>query len=112
MGHRIERIESIILRELTFVLRESRNPKFQFISITKVSVTSDLSYATVWYTIMGTTQEKEATSKELISARGYLRSELASRIDLRKTPELRFKYDESLEKGNRIEEILKQSKEN
>lgn len=107
MGHRIERIESIILRELTMILRDSRNPKFQFISITKVSVTSDLSYATVWYTIMGTSQEVEATSKELIQARGYLRSELASKIDLRKTPELRFKYDESLEKGNRIEEILK-----
>ena len=56
---------------------------------------------------MGTNQEIEATSKELIQARGYLRSELASKIDLRKTPELRFKYDESLEKGNRIEEILK-----
>ena len=107
MGFRIDRVEKMIERELALILSESaKNELLKFVSITKVSVTKDLSVATIWYTVLGNPNEISATSKQLVNASGFLRSELAHRLDLRKTPELRFKYDESLEYGNRISAIL------
>lgn len=107
MAFRIERVEKIIERELASILFESaHNEKLKYVSVTKVSLTKDLSIATIYYTILGNKGEIEATKKELENARGYLRTELAHRMDLRKTPELKFKYDESLAYGNHISEIL------
>lgn len=97
----------ILEREIATILFDSaHNDKLKFISITKVSLTKDLSIATVYYTVLGNQGEIESTKKEFENAKGYIRSELAKRIDLRKTPELRLKYDESLAYGNRISEIL------
>ena len=107
MAYRIDRIEKMIERELAIILNENaKNQLLKFVSITKVTVTNDLSLATVWFTVLGNQNEIEATSKQLVNAAGYLRSERAHRIDLRKTPELRFKYDESLMYGNKIDAIL------
>ena len=89
---------------------EAKNVLLKYVSVTKVKVTTDFSLATIWYTIMGDENEIQATKKALEEAKGYLRTELAQRLDLRKTPELRFKYDESLEYGNRIEKILEEIK--
>lgn len=111
MSFRVERVEKIIERELASILFENaHNEKLKFVSITKVSLTKDLSIATIYYTILGNPGEIEATKKELENAKGYLRTELAHRIDLRKTPELKLKYDESLTYGNHISEILEQLK--
>ena len=109
MAYRLERVEKIIERELASILFDSvKNEKLKFVSITKVSVTKDLSIATVWYTVLGNEGEIEATKKEIVDAKGYLRSELAHRLDLRKTPDLKFKYDESLAYGNKISKILEE----
>lgn len=106
MGFRLERVEKIIERELASILFDAHNDVLKFVSVTKVSVTKDLAIATVWYTVLGSQTQIEATSKELVKASGFLRTELAHRVDLRKTPELRFKYDESLIYGNHISEII------
>ena len=109
MGFRIERVEKIIERELANILFEdAKNSKLKFISITKVSLSKDMAVANVWFTVLGKDDEMEATAKELAEAKGYLRSELAHRLDLRKTPELRFKYDESLAYGNKITAMLEE----
>lgn len=111
MAYRIERVEKIIERELANILFDStNNNKLKYVSITKVSLTNDLSIATVYYTILGNLGEIESTKEDLEKSKGYLRSILAKRIDLRKTPELRFKYDESLAYGNHINEILENLK--
>lgn len=111
MAFRLERVEKIIERELASILaNEVKNAKLRFVSITKVQVTKDLSIATVWFTVLGKDTEIESTSKNLIDAKGFLRSELAHRLDLRKTPDLKFKYDESLAYGNKISKILEELK--
>jgi len=111
MGYRIDRIEKMIEKELALILMtEAKSELLKFVSITKVTVTKDLSLATIWYTVLGKEDEIQATSKQLINASGFLRSELAHRLDLRKTPDLRFKYDESLIQGNKIEAILESLK--
>ncbi len=110
MAYRVGRVEKIIEREIANILFDSHNEKLKYVSITGTNVTKDLSIATVYYTILGKDTEIEATKKELENAKGYIRSELAHRIDLRKTPDLRFKYDESLAYGNHISAILDQLK--
>ena len=107
MAFHQERLEKTFARELAEILRsEVKNPLLTYVSITKVALTKDLSLATVWYTVMGDDTEIEATKKAMENAKGFLRSELASRVKMRKAPDLKFKYDESLAYGNRIEEIL------
>lgn len=109
MAYRVERIEKIIFRSLQdILLNEAHNELLSFVSITKVSLNKDMSVAMVWYTVFGSDGEVEATSKALENAKGYLRSEIAHRLDIRKTPELRFKYDNSMSYGNHIEEILEE----
>lgn len=105
--YHIERMNKIIERELsTILLRDAKNQLLKFVSVTKVAVTSDMSYATVWYTVLGNENEIEATKKALEESKGFLRSELSKKLDVRKTPDLRFKYDESLMYGKHIEELL------
>ena len=89
---------------------EAKNQLLKYVSITKVALTNDLSLATIWFTVIGNQNEISATSKALEDAKGFLRSVLSKRIDTKKAPELKFKYDESFEQGNRIEQILKNLK--
>ena len=110
MAYRVERVEKIIERELASILFDSSNNKLKFVSITKVALTSDLSLATVYYTVLGNEGEIESTKEDLEKSKGYLRSSLAKKLDLRKTPELKFKYDESLAYGNKISKILEELK--
>ena len=107
MAYHVERMNKIAMRELSSILLiDSKNPLLKFVSITKVMLTADLSYATVWYSIIGKDTEIEATKKALEESKGFLRTELSKRLEIRKTPDLRFKYDESLEYGKHIEELL------
>ena len=111
MAYRIQRVEKIIERELaSIIFSEVHNELIKFVSITKVALNKDMSVAMVWYTVLGNDGEIEATKKALEQAKGFLRSELAHRLDLRKTPELRFKYDESLAYGNHINEVIENLK--
>ena len=111
MGYRVQRVEKIIERELaSIIFSEVHNELIKFVSITKVALNKDMSVAMVWYTVLGNDGEIEATKKALEQAKGFLRSELAHRLDLRKTPELRFKYDESLSYGNHINEVIENLK--
>lgn len=111
MAYRVQRVEKIIERELaSIIFSEVHNELIKFVSITKVALNKDMSVAMVWYTVLGNDGEIEATKKALEQAKGFLRSELAHRLDLRKTPELRFKYDESLVYGNHISEVIENLK--
>ena len=111
MAYRVQRVEKIIERELaSIIFSEVHNELIKFVSITKVALNKDMSVAMVWYTVLGNDGEIEATKKALEQAKGFLRSELAHRLDLRKTPELRFKYDESLAYGNHINEVIENLK--
>lgn len=107
MSVRVLRVEKIIERNLsTILLNEAHNELLKYVSVTKVSLNNDMSVANVWYTVLGNEGEIEATKEALHKSVGFLRSALAKELDLRKTPELRFKYDESLSYGNHISEIL------
>lgn len=112
MSIKIERIESNILREVNYILKnEVRNPKLDFVSITEVKVSSDLGHAKLYVTTLNP-ENKDEVMEELKKTSGYVRKKLSERIDIRHTPELNFVYDESIEYGRKIEEKIKSLKEN
>lgn len=105
-----ERINSNLQKELSYIIaNEVKNPNIKFVTITACDVTSDLSYARIYFTTLGNPKE---TLNGLKSAKGYIRRILADRIELRHIPELEFIYDESIEYGKKIEEKIKEINEN
>lgn len=107
-GHRIGRTTEDIKRELTSIFTTVKDPRVAdcFISIIRVEVTNDLSYCTVYFSVIeGIDRAKEAL-KGLKSASGYIRRELGMRLHLRHTPELIFKATDSIEYSANISRIL------
>ena len=107
MTLKAEKIAGIIQKEISEIIQFSlKDPKIGFITITYVTVTNDLSIAKIYVSFLGQKPREEAGMKALDRSRGYLRSELAKRMTIRKVPELIFKLDDSLERGNKIERII------
>jgi len=105
MSLNTDRLSKTIAKELSILLsREAKDKNLSSVTVTEVRVTNDLSFATIYYTVPDFLKEKIVVSLE--KAKGFLRSELARRVKARKMPELIFKYDEALEYGNHINEIL------
>ncbi len=105
---RLGRIEEEYKKELSHIIGyELKNPNVTgLISVTKVKVTNDLKFAKVYVSILNAKNVKE-TIAGLKKSSGFIRSELARRVNLRNTPELIFELDDSLEYGARIDSILK-----
>lgn len=112
MSIKSERLGSQIQRELGEILqKEVKDSKIGFVTVTGVDVTNDLSIATVYVTILGGDNKTEAALKAIERAKGFIRTSLGKRIQVRKIPDLRFKYDESNEYGNKIDSILEKLKQ-
>lgn len=107
--YRQEKLAELIASELSDLLRTRvKDPRVGFVSITRVEVSGDYRHAKVYASVMGNKDEQIGTMKALQHATGFLRHELASRLDLRYTPEIVFKLDHSLEEGARILELIKE----
>lgn len=107
--NRLGRIDEEYRREISQIISyDLKNPNVTgLISVTKVKVTNDLKYAKVYVSILNSKNIKE-TLAGLKKSAGFIRSELARRINLRNTPEIIFELDDSMEYGERIDTILKQ----
>ncbi len=100
-GFRIDRVSEDIRREIIAVIRELKDPRVmgKMLTVVRVEVSSDASYAKVYVSdLKGIESAKEAV-KGLTAATGYIRREVGSRLHLRKTPELKFVADDSIEQG-------------
>ena len=108
-NNRIGRIDEEYRKELSQIIGyELKNPNVTgMISVTKVKVTPDLKYAKVYISILNSKNTKE-TMEGLKKSSGFIRSELAKRINLRNTPELVFEIDDSMEYGAKIDSILRE----
>jgi ribosome-binding factor A len=103
---RPQKLADLMQRELSELLqRELRDPRVGMITITAVDVSPDFSHAKVLYTTLDPAHVEEA-GKGLKRAAGFLRSQLARRIKLYTTPELRFEYDVSVERGDRLSRLI------
>ena len=111
-GFRINRITSDIKITLSELLREIKDPRVsKLLSIVKVDVSGDLSYATVYVSAIEGYEATVNSVKALKSASGFLRRELGSKLMLRKVPELRFVADDSIEQSANISKIIDSFKE-
>ncbi|HRH80622.1 MAG TPA: 30S ribosome-binding factor RbfA [Thiobacillaceae bacterium] len=102
---RARRIAEQIRAELADILRrELKDPRVHDVTLTSVEVTSDLEHAKVWFTLL--TGDRDEVRKALGHAAGFLRTELSHRMRLRSVPKLVFAYDESVERGAYLSELI------
>ncbi len=108
MSIKIDRIASNFVKEISYILaNEIKDSDIHFVTVTDCKVTSDLSFAKVYVTVLDQ-EKKEETIKALNNAAGFIRKTLADRVDVRHIPELSFVYDESIDYGKKIETIIEQ----
>jgi len=107
---RTQRLGDLIQRDLSELIRlELRDPRVGMLTITSVDVSPDMSHAKVFFTMLEK-DKLEDTLHGLKRSAGFLRSQLAKRIKMYTTPELRFEYDESVERGDRLSRLIDSTK--
>lgn len=109
LGRINEELKKVISQVINYELENSKVTGM--VSVTKVKITPDLRYAKVYVSMLDTKDVKK-TLEGLKQSTGFIRSRVASSVNLRVTPELVFEYDDSEEQGYRIEQILRELKEN
>jgi len=108
-GYRPDRVGDQIRHELSEILTrgEVHDPGIGFITLTRVQVTGDLQLARVFYTSLGDANARKETARALTRATGFFRRQIGARLQLRRVPELEFRFDESIANQDRIEQILR-----
>ncbi|MFO7969571.1 MAG: 30S ribosome-binding factor RbfA [Bacillota bacterium] len=106
----VKHLETDVQRVLSDIIQNDIKDNLGFITITDVKITNELSYMYAYYTIYGNENVIENTKKALERANGYIKNQIAKRVNMRKVPELVFKYDKSYETGKRVDEIIRNIK--
>lgn len=110
MSRRLQRVGDLIRSELsTLFLNSLRDPRVKLASVSRVEVSSDLRWAKVRVSVLGSEQDRELCILALEGARGFLRSRLAASLHLRAVPELRFELDRGAEYSEKITRLLEDS---
>jgi ribosome-binding factor A len=109
--NRSDRVRKAIMREVSDIIAHGiKEPRLvnEVISVTDVEVTQDLRFARIFVSVMGNEEKQKAVMEILIEAQPKIRSEIGHRIRLRYTPEIDIKFDDSLERGARVSQLLDQ----
>lgn len=108
---RKDRVADLLHHEISqLLIKGIKDPRIGFVTITGVVVSDDLKEAKVYYSLIGTEEDKKAASAGLKSSTGFIRSSLRKLLALKHIPNLHFRFDSSLEYGERIERLLKEVK--
>ncbi|MBI4057397.1 MAG: 30S ribosome-binding factor RbfA [Elusimicrobia bacterium] len=109
MSQRISRLEELIKEEVSKILKTLKDPELQgLITLTGVKLTKDLKAATLFYSVLGTLEDREHSSRALIRSQNHIRSLLWERLHIKYIPTIAFEYDSTPEKAARVERILNQ----
>lgn len=107
------RVNSEVHREISEIIREVKDPRVGIMtSVTDVEVTPDLKYANIYISALGSEDASAKTLEGLKAANGFIRRELARRLNLRNTPELRFLADDSLAYGMKMDKLINELMQN
>jgi ribosome-binding factor A len=110
-GRRANRIGDLILREIAdLLMTRVKDPRVQKTTVTGISVSQDLRYAKVFYSLIGSEQEILEAQRGLESATGFIKREIGLRMDLKYVPDIVFKHDPSLAEGDHMEKLLQKIK--
>ena len=107
---RSDKISDLLRKEISLIInKETKDPRLQKLNITAVKVSDDIGIATVFYTMIGESIEKEKSSidnKVLKKFSGMVRSKLSKTMQIRRVPVINFRFDESIEYSDNIENLL------
>ena len=105
---RVRKIQEFIKQEVSkIILRELKDPRMGFVTVTDAHITGDLREATVYISLFGSDEDKKNTLAALKSANGFIRTEVGRRLGIRYSPTIEFKEDTSLDYGMKIDKILR-----
>ena len=108
---RADRVSGLIQETLSDLLNKSiHDPRLQMATITKVKMSADLKLARIYFAIYGDDQKSGDAAKGFESARGFIKRMLARKLGLRYMPDLKFFYDDSLDYGSHIDQLLEKIK--
>jgi len=106
-GKRATRVGDLLLREMAFLLLEKvKDPRVQGVTLTGVRLSNDLKQAKVFYSVLGGEREAENARAGLNSARGFIKKQIGTRMELRYVPDILFVHDASLEEGSHMERVF------
>jgi len=110
MSHRIERVNNLIRREVSTLLqRQVKDPRLgSFVAVTEVSTSHDLRHAKIFISCLDNKEKKQEILSVLATASGFFRRELAGCLRLRRIPELSFHWDDSIERGDHLLQLIDQ----
>jgi len=104
---RLARINDELMKECANVIRQLKDPRIPaLVSVLRTETTRDLSLCKVYLTMYGTDEEKAACFEAILGAAGFIRTEIARRMNLRQTPELKFIPDDSIERGQNLIQLI------
>ena len=107
--NRPERVAQMVQQLLGEIFaRGMRDPRIGLVTITGVKMSPDLREARVYWTVHGDLEQRKHTAKGLDNARGFLRREVGSELKLRVVPNLSFTYDEAIDRGERIDQLIRE----
>lgn len=109
MSRRLQRLNALLRREISeLILRELRDPRLaEIVTLTRVSTAPDLKAATVYVSVMGEAEVKAATMNALAHAAPFIRRHLTSRLTIRRTPDIQFTLDETMEQAAHVLDLMK-----
>ena len=111
MSHRADRLAHEVRIQVSLIIAsELRDPRVGLATVTDAQMSPDLRYARVFVSVLGDEQEKQKTLAALNQAAGFVRRQLGAKLRLRHSPELTFCFDQSVEQGARMEEVLAEVK--
>jgi ribosome-binding factor A len=106
------RVGDMILKEISEMLIKGnvRDPRVERVVLTGIKLTDDLGFARVYFTVIGDQIDKQNIMEGLQSASSYIKRELSKRLRIRRIPDLKFEFDEALQEGYRVDELLRETK--
>jgi ribosome-binding factor A len=108
---RADRVSELIHAEMVGILRDIKELNHGLLTVTKVKLTDDLQTCRIFYSVIGTQEDKESVDKVLKENLKHIRFQLANSVDFRRTPTIEFKYDSSAEEAIRVFELLDKIKQ-
>lgn len=112
MSDRMRRVNSVVRETVAEIVEELKDPRLGFVTITGVETAPNLRHATVFYSVIGSREQQEATQAALDAAAPRVSHEVGRQVRMKYTPKLAFRLDESIEHGERISKLLREIDQN
>jgi len=106
MSERMRRVNESVRAVIAEAVTDLKDPRIGLVTVTGVSISPDLREGTVYVSVLGGDKKRKATLAGLESAHGYLQSRIARELDLKRTPQLTFEYDPTVERGVRMTKLI------